>query len=100
MSKLNGDAFALLTQVGLHALAWYEPTGTAGIYTSVGGNTPVLAVASATEVPLSLRESESLDGSLLLTWWTQDPLTTHIARSRDGGATWTTLNLATERLPY
>ena len=95
----DGDYQEILTQLGPRAFAYWQGGATPGVYAEVGGAAPVLVSAQATHVPVTIREAEGLDGALLVGWWTSGP-TSHVARSRDGGATWSELALATEPVPY
>jgi hypothetical protein len=89
--------------MGVTAYAWHATiSATAGIYCAAGGKAAQLVTAITDEPPLTIRQAESLDGSLLVGWWTvaASVSTPHIARSRDGGTTWSELTLATEPIPY
>jgi hypothetical protein len=100
MSLENGRFSAgTLPVFGVPLVASYEG-GT--IKARVAGFAPV-SVATVTDEPsVGIVAAESLNGGLLVEWWeTAATVTTrHVARSRDGGATWVELDLAAEPIPY
>jgi len=100
MSLENGRySQSVLPVIGAPLVVSYEG---GNLKARVAGFSPVTVATVSAEPSVCILPAESLNGGLLVEWWqTVDAVTTrHLARSRDGGATWVELDLAAEPVPY